>query len=206
MGRNSTGALIIGEIHRIELSYLIKNNFIQKGCTISFTLSWTNGSNISIVSCYYPDDICLQLNYTLTDLDGKKFKYDYKIYLVERPSNLGIGNVLYFVCPTSGNLCRILYRCYGSHIWKSRFAYRNRIYYSSQISSKLNYYNDRYWELDKTLKKLREKRRNYYYKNSKTKRFKRIEKLEKQQYRFDELRWTIGVPKRFRHIFNGAIW
>lgn len=206
MGRRTTGALTTDEVIRIELSYLLKNKFIQKGNMLSFTLSWTNGSSISVVSCYKPDDIWLQLIYTVTEYDGQKFKYDYKIYLTEKPSNLSVGSVLYFVCPRSGNLCRILYKCYGSHIWKSRGSYQNRIYYSCQTSSKLDYFNDRYWKIDKMLKKLRPKRGNYYYKNVKTKRQQRIDRLEQQQIYFDNLRWTIGMPKRLRRHFGSSFF
>ncbi len=202
MGRHTTGALSTNEIYRIELSFLIKRKFIQKDRNNSFNLTWSPGSNnISVISNYFSYDIWIRLVYTITDYEGKKYEYDYKIYLVERPSNLGIGNVLYFICPDSGKLCRVLYRCYGSHIWKSREAYRNRIYYSSQISSKLNYFNDRYWQIERTLEKLRQERKSYYYKNSKTKRLKRIERLEWQKIKFDNLRWNV-FGKSLGHHFG----
>lgn len=202
MGRHTTGSLTTNEVYRIELSYLLKRKFIQKGRTIEFILRWNNGSKISVVSCYIADEIWLKLHYTVTDYEGKKHDYDYKIHLTENPSNLGIGNVLYFICPNSGNLCRILYKCYGSHIWKSRKAYKYRIYYPCQVSSKLSYFNDRYWQIDKKLENLKIKRRNYYYKNNKTKRLKRIERLIQSQARFDNLRWTIGLPQWLRANLN----
>jgi hypothetical protein len=65
-----------------------------------------------------------QAYYTLTKPSGEEFKLDYKIQLTSIPSNLGRGEVLYFVCPTSGRRARILYRAYGSHYFKSRQAYR----------------------------------------------------------------------------------
>jgi hypothetical protein len=204
MGKHKTGALTTNEILRIELSYLIKKKFIQKGKNIQFVLSWTNNSNISVISNYISNDIWLRLIYTITDYNGKKYDYDYKIYLTERPSNLGIGNILYFICPDSNKLCRILYSCYGSHIWKARESYQNRIYYSGQTSSKLNYFNDRYWQIERTLEKLRQEKKCYYYKNTKTRRLMKIERLEQQKMRFDDLRWTIGVPKRLRPHFCDA--
>ena len=48
MGRFSTGAITTGEAQRIELSWLIKQGWISKGGIISGTLSWNNGSEISI--------------------------------------------------------------------------------------------------------------------------------------------------------------
>jgi hypothetical protein len=67
------------------------------------------------------------------------------------PSKIGKVNIPYFICLVSGRRARILYKCYGSHYWKHRDAYQHRIYYQSQISSRLSLHNDRYWKLQNTL-------------------------------------------------------
>lgn len=197
MGRNSTGALTTTEISRIELSYLLKKGYIQKGKHITAPLSWTNGSWISIESKYTEEEHYLRLKYILTDSrDGKATELDYKITLYAKPSNLGKGEVLYFVCPRSGNLCRILYRAYGSLKWKCRQAYSCRIYYPIQTSSKMSKYNDRYWEAERALEKMYQERATSTYRGKPTRRALRIERLEETRYHMDLLRFSaLSFPK-----------
>ena len=52
MGRYSTGICTTKGSLRIELSYLLKKGFLQKGKITSGSLSWTSGASISIVGCY----------------------------------------------------------------------------------------------------------------------------------------------------------
>jgi hypothetical protein len=199
MGRGSTGAYTTKGSVRIELSYLLKEGYIKKGHCVTGILTWTNGSSIKTESKYTEEEKYLRLVYTLTDAAGKKNSLDYKIALQTKPSNLGKGDVLYFVCPQSGCLCRVLYRAYSSHIWKSRASYSNRIYYPLQISSKLDKYNERYWELENELENLYKKNGAHTYKGMLTKRAKRIERLERIRKRMDMLRWSpLAMPKVLR--------
>ena len=173
MGRWSTGVETTSGVKRIELSYLLKNKYIQKDCAISGSINWTNGSSIGIKTEYHKEENYIRLIYTNTDSTGQKKDFDYKIQLVTVPSNLGKGNVLYFVCPVSGERCRILYKAYGSDIWKSRNSYRNRIYYPDQIENKRfrifkNLFND------KVLESLYQKKRKSHYKGKPTRLMKRI--------------------------------
>ena len=126
MGRYTTGAITTKEAIRIELSYLIKMGMIRKGFKLSTSLSWNNNYSIQIETSYGIEvENYIRLIYILTDGEGNKKNYDYKIRLVAIPSNLRKGEVLYFSCPITSNKCRVLYRCYGSTIWKSRDAYKN---------------------------------------------------------------------------------
>ncbi|SMO90934.1 hypothetical protein [Gracilimonas mengyeensis] len=199
MGRDRTGNTT-KETRRIELSYLLKKGFIREGNIIAGQMNWTDGSRISI-ECHYTDkEQYIRLFYTLTSWEGKETDYDYKIQLTFVPSNLGKGKVPYFVCPESGNRCRILYKAYGSPIWKSRGAYNRTIFYPSQVSSKIYKYCDEYWRLDKQIKKLEEETRNQTHYNGKpTRRFKRLERLREKQQRADYLRFTPAhMPKVLR--------
>lgn len=199
MGRNRTGTTT-GQALRIELSYLLKNGFFSKGKIISGEFNWTNGSSIGIECRYLEENQFIRLHYVHTDWRGEKTKYDYKIQTTFVPSNLGKGNVPYFVCPVSGNRCRILYKAYGSPVWKSRSAYTNTIFYPSQVSSKIYKYCDEYWRLDRQIKKLEEETRNQTHYNGKpTRRFKRLERLREKQWRADYLRFTPEyMPKVLR--------
>lgn len=192
MGRNSTGAWTTNESSRIELKYLLENKILIKGSRTTGALSWTNGSTISFETQYDSNEIYFKLKYTLTEKsNGNQFEYDYKIQLAAYPSNLGKGEVLYFLCPVTGEPCRILYRAYGSHIYKSRDSYQNRIYYPSQTCSKKDRHNNRYWKLEKQLKELAKLRKTSTYKGKVTKRALRVKKLDNKQWEADELRWSL---------------
>ena len=209
MGRWSKGSCQTNEAARIELSFLLKKGYIQKGEAIRGTLNWScrgelTGS-ITVVGTYFENEIWLRLLYKITDRStGEVKEYDYKIYLEALRSNLGKGEVLYFVCPVSGKRCRILYRAYGSPIWKSREAYINRLYYSGQICSKFNRKNERFFRTEEALEKLEKMRRTSTYKGKPTKRAIRTELLDHKHYYLDISRMSIeNFPKRLRAFLGG---
>jgi hypothetical protein len=82
MGRRLTGAWTTGETVRIELSYLLKHGYIKKNCTISGTLSWTNGRRISITASFTEEERYLRISYiTTSNYSGEKSNHDDKIQL-----------------------------------------------------------------------------------------------------------------------------
>lgn len=190
MGRNRTG-ITTKEVRRIELSYLVKNNFIEKGKIKFFTLSWTDNSSISVISRCTEQDQSLELKYISTSYyTGEEKSHKYFIKLDFIPSNLGVGEVPFFLCPKTGNRCRILYKAYGSRIWKSRDAYTKTIFYESQTSSRYSKYNDEYWRLEKEIERLRtQKRWQTHYNGIETRRYKRYKKLVERQNKVDTLRF-----------------
>ena len=103
MGRWSTGAETCQGSKRIELSFLIKKGYLQKGRRTQGSIEWTHNGrpNGDIkIFCSYTEEKFIRLVYKLTDhREGKEYNYDYKIYLTSIPSNLGKGEVLYFICP-----------------------------------------------------------------------------------------------------------
>ncbi len=189
MGRNSTGAVTTGAALRIELSYLLKAGIIKKGCKIQTDITWTSGAIIKIEANYHNQArYNIRLIYRTTDREGNKTDHDYKIYLDEVLSNLGKGYVLYFLCPVSGDRCRVLYMCYGSDIFKARASYQNRIYYSCQVSSKYGYPNDRYHSLEKQIESLRKsKRKQLTYKGQPTRFALRLKRLKHEKDKYNEI-------------------
>ena len=123
----------VGEVYRIELKYLLEKEYVKKNTVISGLLSWADGSSIQ-----YHSDSTTERNYIrlLYRLQSPDQVIDYKVYLTYVKSNLGRGMVPYFICPALGSRCRILYRAFGSPIWKARQAYSERLYYESQLWSK----------------------------------------------------------------------
>ena len=199
MGRASTGAVTTGEVTRIELSYLLKHGYLKKDGFTFGRISWTNGSSIQVSSSIDEDEKYIRVRYSLKDGRDGEIK-DYKIYLTSVPSNLGRGEVLYFVCPSSGRRARVLHLCYGSPIFKCRKAYSHRIYYQSQASSRLSYHNDRYWKLDKELNECRDRSRKATYQGKPTKLRERIAYLQAKQDYHDYLRWTILPKSMQKHL------
>ena len=188
-GRGNRNAITVGEATKLDLHYLLKNKYIQKGKKVTFNLSWANGSNMSCESFYSTNDIYVRLCYTITDNYTKeKTSHDYKIYISKVKSNLGKGEVLLFVCPESARYCRTLFMCYGSQRFKHRLAYSNRIYYNTQTSSKLHLNTDRYFAIDKKINKLSNKRDAINYKGKTTKRHEHTINLFNKRNELDELR------------------
>ncbi len=209
MGRNHTGAEVTESVERLELSKLIKLGFFRKGCIVNGQLKWTNGDSVGISVDYTEHNPVLNIYYTLTDnSSGKKYPYNYDINLIKRPSNLGKGQVLYFLCPDSGQPCRILYRAYGYHKWKCREAYQNRIYYPTQVSSKRGIYNDKYWLLEHKLQELLKGRRSFTYDGIETKKAAKIRAIIEERNRMEEIRWSeFTMPLAIRRFTKGRdIW
>jgi len=178
MGRYSTGAKTTGQIQRIELSYLLKQGIIKKYQSYNGTISWTNKSNIGIYTVYNDNEAYIELNYTTVFATNEKTSYKYKIELEAIPSNLGKGEVLYFICPESYKRCRILYKCYGSGTWKARESYQNRIYYESQIEPK-SIRPFKYLFTINKISELYKKAKKSHYKGKPTKLMQKIEKLNR---------------------------
>ena len=207
MGRHSTGAWTTSESQKIDLSFLLRNGYIKKGGKHTGWMGWTDSwwgkdtGSITIESCYTEEDKYIRLIYTSTDLDGNKQDQDYKIRLTTRPSNLGKGEVLYFICPRTGRLCRILYNAYYYGKFMSRYGYNYRLYYPGQISSQYSRYNEIYWTLDHQLKKLYKQRRTSTYNGKITRRAQRILTKEDKMERADYLRWSpLSMPHSIRKL------
>jgi hypothetical protein len=204
MGRNSTGARVCSQVNRIELSYLLKKGHLKKGEKNTMIYRWVNGhgqdmGSIALLCYWSEEEIYIRLKYTHTD--GGDF--DYKVRLTSVPSNLGKGEVLYFICPVSGNRCRVLYSAYGSHKFKARNAFQYRLYYSSQLSSKMNYANDRFWALDKKIKRLQAtKYFKHTYNGKPTKKALKLQALRNKQNYYDSQRWGLSnMPLALRKHF-----
>ena len=203
-GRGNRNAITVGEATKLELNYLLKNKCIQKGKKIMSNLSWSNGSAMSCESVYIENDIYVRLSYSVTNSSTNEIvNYDYKIYIETVKSNLGKGEVLYFVCPESLKYCRTLFMCYGYQRFKHRSAYNQIIYYSIQTSSKAKLNTDRYFITDKKINKLYDKRKSLNYKGKATKRHEHKIKLLNKRAELNELKnidldkW---LAKRFAHL------
>ena len=193
MGRRKTGAILTSEARKLELSYLLKQGLIKKNAISESVVYWCLKDNpigsMKILTYHSSDEKWIRLIYTVTDNYGKDTQYDYKIELIEVDSNLGKGKILFMVCPESGKRCKILYLAYGTSKFKSREAYQNRLYFSTQKCSKLDFWNTKYFELEKRIEELG-KLRTCTYRGKATKKALRLNKLMAEKDFCNIQRWS----------------
>ena len=199
MGRHRTGAILTSEARRLDLSFLLKKGFLKKNAKIQGVINWSirdepTGS-MSILSNHSPDEKYIRVSYTVTGFDGVKTSLDYKVDLIEVESNLGKGKVLYMVCPESKKRCRILYLAYGANKFKCREAYQNRLYFSTQKSSKSDLWNTKYFEMESKIEKFGSLRTKTH-KGVPTKKALRFDRLMIERNYCDNKRWSeFGMTK-----------
>jgi len=183
MGRSSSRKYKTGESNRLDLRVLLQQGQIKKGFHLTGTIEWTNGSSIKYESKYTKEEVYFRVIYTITDYrTGKETDYDYRINFVKIPSNLGKGEILYFVCPESNKLARVLFMAYRHHKYIHRDWYLDnygvRLYYNSQSVSKGDYHNTMYFNYERQVKDLESrlfaKHRKLFYKGKPTKDYQRL--------------------------------
>lgn len=100
---------------------------------------------------------------------------NYNVNLISRLSNLGKGEVWFFVCPVTGKCCRKLY-LHGTH-FLHREAYRGLMYESqikSQSTRAMYKVFDAVYIKDEVYEELYKKHFKTHYNGKETKRYKRI--------------------------------
>lgn len=203
MGRWTAGAITVNQCLQINANTFIKT--IPKEFSILIgTITWSTGASISFTLKKNNYGLSVYLDYQKT-IEGKQEPINYKIEIETLTSNLGKGEIYYFRCPFTFKRCKILYMGYGSLYFKSRKAYNYRLYYPSQLSSRLDKHNDKYWSLERSLEKLYIKHPKTHYKGKVTHAQKRIENLENKKNYHDQMRWRV-LPKSIMNMVlsNGA--
>lgn len=203
MGRNSTGAFTTMECRKLNINWLFKNGYINQGTIRQGQLSWTDESTAVFESCYTETEKWFRISYTITDRHGTKTDLDYKIQITTIPSNLGKGEIKYFVCPESGKRARILFMAYGNHKYAHRDWYLERhnlrLYYRTQQVSKTDYNNTRYFNLKKRIDELEtelnKKHRKRTYNGKPTKEHEKLQYLKLHQTMYDSKRLKILSDK-----------
>ena len=121
----------IEDVKTISLTKLKEWNYLNYG-TKSGVISWSRlgevHSRINIVVC-----INEYSSYLLFDYNCNNELRNYKVNIIKVPSNLGKGEVMYFVCPRTGKYCRKLY--FNNSYFLHREAFTG-LMYQNQIESK----------------------------------------------------------------------
>lgn len=194
MSNYSRNIAIAEHIRKIGIRDLFQGGLIKKNCNVEGYINWQSGNSLKILTSLTDTDKWIELIYNYNSNE-----INYKVYLIPIKSNLGIGNIYYFECPETKRKCRVLYQCYGSEIFKSRYAYKKRIYYKSQCCSKSNYPFERYFALSDTIQALDNSRMKKIYRGRVTGTYKRYLKLKQRQDYYDKSRLKV-VQKVIQNI------
>jgi hypothetical protein len=201
MGRDATGIDYTTTAPRLELSVLLKAGYFRDRATCSGGWSWSNGERAEVVTARTGPNAHLDITTHLSQ-GGQVHE---RIYMHGVRSNLGRGWVLYFICPRTGKLCRILYRAYHSTMWRSREAFSYRLYYPQQAESGWGRYLTREGRVSAKLERLYSMRATTTCKGKPTRRALRMAKLEEQAERLALHMWHPASlpPALGRAVLNG---
>jgi hypothetical protein len=164
--------MIINNCHTITTTLLIKHGYLKQGIEKHGTIKWSvNGKDTISISI---ESHTINSPYILL-----KYKYGeefikYKIRIEYVSSNLGVGEVVYLICPHTNKRCRKLYRNGKYFLHRESFI---TPLYQSQLEAK--YLRDivPYNKYEKVLQELRKPYFKRWYKGKPTKRYLRINNL-----------------------------
>lgn len=178
MPKPITLPFIIDNANTITISALKKWGYFEPNSQKYGSLKWsTNGiktSSILIIVKMTNTNGVLTLKY---NCEEKKYNYD--IQVISRTSNLGKGNLFFFICPFTLKVCRKL------HLYNEYFIHRSAIsggMYSKQIQTKkwrqIEKVYGNYFDKEKYIDILYSKHFKKYYNGKPTKKYlKMIEKI-----------------------------
>jgi hypothetical protein len=133
MARHKTFPTLFDELIFISITKIKEWGYLNHNQCKTGTLTWSRNSNktacIDIKVNTY-EDCYIELEYKFRDEP-----VNYKVSLVKIPSNLGKGDIWYFVCPNTGKYCRKLFLI-GKYFLHRKSA--KGFYYEKQTYSKRN--------------------------------------------------------------------
>ena len=187
MPKPSTYPFTYEDCKSIEIKLLKKNKYLLPNEINKSTVRWhlneeTTG-RLQMVVNTQTDEPYMELIYKLNEEN-----IQYKVQLHTEKSNLGKGNVWYFICPFTNKRCRKLYLVH------KYFAYRNRykgVFYEKQILSKSNRKSlglfRKIDQINEAIEETKSKHFRRYYKKVKTKRLNKLRRIINQKIDIIEL-------------------
>ncbi|PKP29869.1 MAG: hypothetical protein CVT99_15455 [Bacteroidetes bacterium HGW-Bacteroidetes-16] len=120
MPKPHTYPTLYNETLQIHISKLKEWGYLTPGQIKSSTLTWSSNGNptgsISIQVNTHSEQPYIELDYKYRDEPR-----NYKLYLTSTPSNLGKGEIWYFLCPHTKKRCRKLYLIGGYFLHREAF-------------------------------------------------------------------------------------
>jgi len=174
MPKPYTYPTLFDNVLQISITKLKEWGYLNPEQIINSTITWSsNGEKIASISIQvntYGSFPCITLDYKS---NGEPINY--KINLVSIPSNLGKGEIWYFLCSHTNKRCRKLYLI-GNH-FLHRTALLNGMYDCQTKSKKWRFIESvygSYFDLDKLYQKLYSKHFKKFYAGKPTKRYLRL--------------------------------
>ncbi|HQN92825.1 MAG TPA: hypothetical protein PLQ09_01785 [Prolixibacteraceae bacterium] len=130
MAKLPTNPVLFDEVMKLTINDLKRLGYLtgrQQG-NILWTRNGEERGSISIYVHIYNEQPHIILNYKFRDQPR-----EYKIYFTTVKSNLGKGEILYFICPETGFRCRTLYLLNGYFLHRKACTHGM---YSGQTQSK----------------------------------------------------------------------
>jgi hypothetical protein len=181
MPKISTHPPILDSVKQIKISDFEMKRGIKTSGVLKFISSGEVVGSIGYTLYLNIEYPYLNLFY---NVDGESINYN--VSISEKPSNLGIGRIYYFLCPYTQKPCRKLY------LVGKKFLHRTankRCCYASQIESKfareIKYTFGGLFETDKAYEQIYSKHFKKYYKEKPTKRYLKLLKIIDKANRID---------------------
>ncbi len=132
MPKFPTFPILYDDVLQLSITNLREWHYLEpeqiKSGLIHWNINGNQKSNIAIRVNTQSKQHYIELNYLYNNTPR-----NYKIQLVTKPSNLGIGQIWYFKCPVTKKHCRKLYLINGYFLHREAF---NGCMYKTQIQSK----------------------------------------------------------------------
>lgn len=180
MPKPYTFPTLYDSVSQLDISNLKEWDYLNDKQIKTGTVNWsirdkpTNSVTITVNTDVYSPFLELNYNYK-----GKPIRY--RVLLVSIPSNIGNGQIWYFVCPKTLKKCRKLYLVDGFFL--HREAVKGCLYETQRRSKKEReiekYFGD-YFKKDKNYELLYSKHFKKYYNGRPTKRYSKILKEIKE--------------------------
>ncbi|MFO0468779.1 MAG: hypothetical protein ACK5ZX_05685 [Bacteroidota bacterium] len=177
MGRKCNYPVLFEDLKKLRISEFRKWGYLKAGAKKNGVITWyRQGICTGSISVYVD---------TSTDTPFTEFQYslngtffDTRIYFELQKSNLGRGEIWYFVCPYTGLKCRILYLYNGCFV--GRKAIRTGFYEAQVFNKKFRQFNTEYssyFNLEKYYEAVHSKHFKRTYKGKFTRKFRKLRAL-----------------------------
>mgnify|MGYP000280052869 CR=1 FL=1 len=169
MPRYSSYPVLLDEVLTLKIKNLKNYGLIEKGKIFKRSIRWSSSRGSKSEILVKVDNVrnVVTLKYTA---DGTKICYD--VLLITKTSNLGKGQVYYFLCPNTNKLCRNLYL--ANNYFLHRTASKGAMYdcqTQSKISRSLIKTFSVYFKIDECYNEIYSKNFKTFYKGKPTKRY-----------------------------------
>ena len=140
---------------------------------IAWTSSMRGEITTALISVDVTDEPFAVLVYTLTDREGNKTDYDYKVSLVTTPCNLG-GVRYWFGCPSCGRRVAVLYLAPGDVRFRCRNC--NNLSYHSRNNCPVA----KFGVTSREINELRSQIKRWTWRGRPTRKIRRLRALERK--------------------------